>query len=131
MVDAANRAEVDDSRYNPTNGKLLRPNPMKYAGLRTGICYDSRMRFHATVDERDAHPEDPRRIVEIYKAICDAGFVDDPTYSGLIKKDDIMMGIRVREVTMEEATLVHTPEHWEFLAGTAGKYMRLRRIKTC
>ncbi|KAI5852310.1 putative catalytic subunit of a class II histone deacetylase complex [Tricharina praecox] len=115
-----NKADDEtERRLNLKNGKLLRPNPIKYAGLRTGICYDSRMRFHATINEKDAHPEDPRRIIEIYKMICDAGFVDDPTYSGFVKKGDLMSRIRAREVTKEEAMLVHTLEHWEFLAGTA------------
>jgi histone deacetylase 6 len=100
--------------------KSLRPNPLKYSSMRTGICYDVRMRFHATVDEDDMHPEDPRRILEIYKAIVDAGLVDDPHYAGVVKRGDLMIGIRARPVTMQEALLVHSQEHWDFLAATVG-----------
>lgn len=103
------------------NGKMLRPNPLRYSAMRTGICYDVRMRFHATVDEDDMHPEDPRRIYEIYKALCLAGLIDDPSFAGAVRKDDIMVGIRAREVTRDEALLVHTPEHWLFLYGTKGR----------
>jgi len=104
-----------------SGGKILRPNPLKYGALRTGICYDVRMRFHATVDEDDMHPEDPRRIYEIYKALCMAGLIDDPTFTGVVKRNDIMAGIRAREATMAEALLVHTQEHWDFLEGTKGR----------
>jgi len=125
MVDASEqdtRAEL-----SPSSSKRMRPNPLKYAGLRTGICYDSRMRFHATLDQRHTHPEDPRRIFEIYKRICDAGLVDDPMYEGYVKFNDIMLGIRAREVTMEEAALVHTLEHWKEIERTASK-LRLRLV---
>ena len=100
---------------------MLRPNPLSYSARRTGICYDVRMRFHATVDEDDMHPEDPRRILEIYKAIVDAKLVDDPMYTGVVPKDDWMMGISAREVTMDEALLVHSREHWDFLEATQGR----------
>ncbi|KAI5819059.1 histone deacetylase Clr3 [Pyronema omphalodes] len=76
------------------------------------------MRFHATIDEEDMHPEDPRRIFEIYKTICQAGLIDDPLFVGNIQRDDIMKLIAAREVTREEALLVHTEEHWSFLEGT-------------
>ena len=116
MTDAApaktsNRTRVVTSR---------RPNPLTYGSRKTGICYDVRMRFHATVDEDDMHPEDPRRIYEIYKAICEAGLVDDPSFVGIVRKGDVMQGIRAREVTMEEALLVHTKDHWDFLSYTQG-----------
>jgi histone deacetylase 6 len=100
--------------------KLLRPNPLKYSSKRTGICYDVRMRFHATIDEEDMHPEDPRRIFEIYKTICQAGLIDDPLFVGNVQRDDIMKLIAAREVTREEALLVHTEDHWSFLEGTQG-----------
>jgi histone deacetylase 6 len=123
-------ASEEDSRAepNPSGSKRMRPNPLKFAGMRTGICYDSRMRFHATLDPQNSHPEDPRRIFEIYRTMCDAGLVDDPMYEGHIKSNDIMLGIRAREVTMEEAALVHTPQHWNFLSTTASK-LQLRLVR--
>ena len=33
-------------------------NPLPISALRTGFCYDIRMRFHQTVDYRDTHPEE-------------------------------------------------------------------------
>jgi histone deacetylase 6 len=100
--------------------KAVRPNPLPYANRRTGICYDVRMRFHATIDDDEMHPEDPRRIMEIYKAIVEAGLVDDPNYVGAVKKGDLMIGIDARPVTKQEALLVHSQEHWDFLAATKG-----------
>jgi hypothetical protein len=54
----------------------------------------------------DAYPEDARRIDEIYKIICDAGLVDGPTYEGYITLNDIVLGIRAREMTMQQT---HSP----------------------
>ncbi|KAF3931750.1 hypothetical protein ABW19_dt0210120 [Dactylella cylindrospora] len=92
------------------------------ASLRTGLCYDVRMRFHATLDEEDVHPEDPRRIHVIFKAISAAGLTrsgEDGTEpdSGV----DLMLRIKAREVTEKEALLVHTSDHWQFLTALPGK----------
>lgn len=78
------------------------------------------MRFHATIDETEMHPEDPRRIYEIYNALCDAGLIDDPGYTGVVGPRDLMKGIKAREITKEEVLLVHTADHWDFLEHTAG-----------
>ena len=113
-------AEDSISLLSPSaNGqKIARENPLEYSSKRTGICYDVRMRFHATVDEEDLHPEDPRRIFEIYKAICVAKLIDDPKFLGVMKQNDLMVGILARPVTKEEALLVHTENHWQFLEST-------------
>ncbi|KAI5787096.1 histone deacetylase Clr3 [Geopyxis carbonaria] len=113
-IDTPN-GESDDSHE-----KRVRPNPLPTSSKKTGLCYDVRMRYHATVDTTDMHPEDPRRIFEIYKALCVEGLVDDKEFSGVKKKDDLMHRIDAREVTREEATLVHSEKHWEFLQDTEG-----------
>ncbi|KAK6359566.1 Histone deacetylase hda1, variant 2 [Orbilia brochopaga] len=101
--------------FNAANNAPLRALPR--ASLRTGLCYDVRMRFHATLDEEDLHPEDPRRIYYIYKTLCEAGLtkpVDEPSVDDT-NADDLMQRIPARDVKEEEVLLVHTPEHWQFL----------------
>ncbi|KAK6543222.1 Histone deacetylase hda1 [Orbilia ellipsospora] len=83
------------------------------ASLQTGLCYDVRMRFHATLDEEDVHPEDPRRIHVIYQAIVGAGLTKLPEEGD--REDELMLRIKAREVTKEEVLLVHTEDHWRFL----------------
>lgn len=119
------RAGSDDALDQPAS-KRLRPNPLPISSLKTGLCYDVRMRFHATVDAEDLHPEDPRRIYEIYKALCQAGLVDDPEYTGIKRTGDLMHRIDARLVKEEEAMLVHSVEHWNFLAGTERELEVLR-----
>src|SRR5438046_6273985 len=87
-----------------------KPNPLPISSLRTGFCYDIRMRFHQTVDYRDTHPEDPRRIYRIYKELALAGLIQDrETLSG--DPDELMMRLRARYATEEEILLVHSKEH--------------------
>lgn len=94
-------------------------NPLPVSSLRTGLCYDPRMMYHAQLFEEE-HPEQPSRIFSIYKALVDAGLVEDQNISGVSKEGGIMMRIDAREVTPEEAILAHSKEHWEYLASTAG-----------
>ncbi|KAG5518515.1 hypothetical protein PMAC_002911 [Pneumocystis sp. 'macacae'] len=89
--------------------------------LKTGLCYDVRMRFHATINPIDFHPEDPRRIYRIYKEIADAGLVKYCKWScSDSNEDEIMQRISARELTREEALLVHTENHWDTLLQTEG-----------
>ncbi|KAG5438180.1 hypothetical protein PCANB_003031 [Pneumocystis canis] len=87
--------------------------------LKTGLCYDVRMRFHATINPVDFHPEDPRRIYRIYKEIADSGLIE---YCGWSCSDsdenEVMKRISARELTREEALLVHTVNHWDALLRT-------------
>ena len=93
-----------------------------FSSSRTGLCYDVRMRFHATPAEDDAHPEDPRRIYAIYETLCQAGLVDRfHTVAAQSKGDGKYLSrINAREATMEEILLVHTYAHYEFIRKTAG-----------
>ena len=85
-------------------------NPLPISSLRTGFCYDIRMRFHQTVDYKDMHPEDPRRIYRIYKELALEGLIQDrETQSN--NNDELMMRIRTRHATEQEILLIHTPEH--------------------
>jgi histone deacetylase 6 len=115
---ASNEHAEDSISPGANEQKIVRGNPLEYSSQRTGICYDVRMRFHATVDEEDLHPEDPRRIFEIYKAICAAKLIHDPKFLGVVKQNDLMAGILARPVTKEEALLVHEEQHWKFLEST-------------
>jgi histone deacetylase 6 len=87
-----------------------KPNPLPFSSLRTGFCYDIRMRFHQTVDYRDPHIEDPRRIYRIYKELALAGLIEDRE-SQTVSKDELMMRLRARYATEEEILLVHSKEH--------------------
>jgi histone deacetylase 6 len=96
---------------------------VNYIPLKTGLCYDVRMRYHAKIftsyfEYIDPHPEDPRRIYRIYKMLVENGLVTDPTLSGIDDIGDLMLKIAVREALDEEILLVHTKEHLEFLEST-------------
>jgi hypothetical protein len=92
-------------------------NPLPISSLRTGFCYDIRMRFHQTVDYRDSHPEDPRRIYRIYKELALAGLIEDRETASA-NKDELMLRLRTRYATEEEILLVHTKEHLEEIKAT-------------
>ncbi|KAJ6260386.1 hypothetical protein Dda_4612 [Drechslerella dactyloides] len=107
-------------RQNGINGAdASAARALPRSSLRTGLCYDVRMRFHATLDEEDLHPEDPRRIYYIYKTLCEAGLtkaLEDPSSAdNPDNADDLMHRIPARDVREDEVLLVHTPDHWDFL----------------
>ncbi|SCU88577.1 LADA_0E10968g1_1 [Lachancea dasiensis] len=96
---------------------------LRYSPLKTGLCYDVRMRYHAKIftsyfEYIDPHPEDPRRIYRIYKILAENGLINDPTLSGVDEIGDWMLKIPVREATDLEILEVHTKEHLEFLSRT-------------
>ncbi|KAG7926745.1 hypothetical protein KL925_003030 [Ogataea polymorpha] len=96
---------------------------LAYVPLKTGLCYDVRMRYHAKIftsyfEYIDPHPEDPRRIYRIYKILAENGLITDPTLSGRDQIGDLMVKIPVREASAEEILLVHTPEHLRFIEST-------------
>lgn len=86
--------------------------------LPTGCCYDDRMKLHMNADfsPNTHHPEDPRRIHEIFKAFKRMGLVYTGPESELprIMKDcptKYMWRIPARPATREEICLAHSPEH--------------------
>lgn len=97
---------------------------LTYVPLKTGLCYDVRMRYHAKIftsyfEYIDPHPEDPRRIYRIYKILAENGLVKDPTLKGADDIGDLMQKIPVREATAEEILQVHSEDHLKFLESTA------------
>ncbi|KAK5150393.1 Histone deacetylase hda1 [Recurvomyces mirabilis] len=116
--------KVDRSLDSILDPRQDRPRPAKfsklpYATAQTGLVYDVRMRFHveAYPTDDDVHPEDPRRIHAIYEALRQAGLVWSTTSES---PSSYYMGrIDAREVTEEEARLVHTKKHWDWIASIA------------
>ncbi|PFH60143.1 hypothetical protein XA68_11385 [Ophiocordyceps unilateralis] len=86
--------------------------------LPTGCCYDDRMKLHMNADfsPNTHHPEDPRRIHEIFKAFKRMGLVYSGPESELprILKDcpnRYMWRIPARPATREEIRLAHSSDH--------------------
>lgn len=99
------------------------------AMLRTGLCYDVRMRYHCELDPPkqrvDFHPEDPRRIYIIYDTLVKAGLVDDrDTLKDLegakILVPSPLMRVFARPATEAEICLVHDKKHYDFIESTKG-----------
>lgn len=112
----------DDSLKRPIIVPAVKPS-VKSNLLKTGICYDVRMRYHAKIftsyfEYIDPHPEDPRRIYRIYKILAENGLIQDPTLSGVDQIGDLMVKIPVREADEEEILQVHSREHLDFIAKT-------------
>ena len=98
--------------------KLEESQLRRYGLLPTGCCYDDRMKLHMNADfsSNSHHPEDPRRIHEIFKAFKDMGLV----YTGpavdlpRITREcptKYMWRIPARPATGEEICLAHSAEH--------------------
>lgn len=124
----------DQFKRRPSNGNLPEAKrqiivpvcepKIHYTPLKTGLCYDVRMRYHAKIftsyfEYIDPHPEDPRRIYRIYKILAENGLIKDPMLSGVEDIGDLMLKIPVREATTEEILEVHSKEHLDFIEKTA------------
>ncbi|MCJ1307172.1 Histone deacetylase hda1 [Agyrium rufum] len=103
-------------------GTVIVRNALPHSSLPTGLCYDARMRFHCELDppkdRSNFHPEDPRRIQNIYKALCKAGLVKDARLTPpecLVAQP--MARIDARPVEEHEVCLVHTKKHWDYMQG--------------
>lgn len=90
--------------------------PLPYASSRTGLVYDVRMRFHCEPKPKDKyiHPEDPRRIFEVYNELVQAGLVDDPAAPDL-KRDYLLLRIPIRSAVEEEIRACHSQKSWDFV----------------
>lgn len=112
----------DDSVDEITLETPFRPQ-VQYSALPTGLCYDARMRFHTEVNPPrqaiDYHPEDPRRILWIYRHLCEAGLVKDDKMSVEPLVSQPLVRIRARPATWEELVTVHSVDHLRFLKDTA------------
>ncbi|KAK6226341.1 histone deacetylase [Colletotrichum tabaci] len=98
-------------------------NQLRRRGLLpTACCYDDRMKLHVNADfgTTPHHPEDPRRIEEIYKAFKRAGLVYTGPESKIadVMRDTptkYMWRIGTREATKEEILTTHTPLHYHWV----------------
>lgn len=93
---------------------------LPYASSKTGLVYDSRMRFHAelpsmSLNADDIHPEDPRRIHSIFEEIRQAGLVGSSSVSEDEQTEDHCWRIAIRYATRPEILLIHTEEHYDFV----------------
>lgn len=122
--DAEEESRLLESKdeFKSTVVPVIAPQLVSYR-LKTGICYDVRMRYHCKIvtsamDYVDPHPEDPRRIYRIYKAIAEAGLITDPTLQGADDLGELMKKVPVREASLDEILLVHSIAHLEFITST-------------
>lgn len=115
---ANDNVQVDKKADRKGKGRHI---ALPVSSLKTGLCYDVRMMNHMQIFESE-HPEQPKRIFLIYKALVDAMLLVDPDISGVSKEPGLMTRISAREVTYEEAMLAHSEEHWRYLASTAGTW---------
>ncbi|KAI4693834.1 uncharacterized protein J4E84_002410 [Alternaria hordeiaustralica] len=94
-----------------------RSSILPYATNKTGLVYDSRMRFHAELPDMDLiddiHPEDPRRIHSIYEEIRQAGLLATSDLDE--DQEDKCWRIMTRFATRPEILLIHTEEHYAFV----------------
>ena len=99
--------------------------PLPYYSGKTGLCYDARMRFHTELsppkDRSDYHPEDPRRILHIYRELCEAGLVADPEMAIPPLCSNPVARIQARAAKKAEVCLVHDEAHFEFVKSTSGQ----------
>ncbi|KAL8850191.1 MAG: hypothetical protein Q9221_004877 [Calogaya cf. arnoldii] len=127
-LDVNNQMEFSAAPLSPSDDELLDGEgectvPIAHPKLlATGLCYDIRMRYHSELDppkqRLDFHPEDPRRIYRIYRALCQAGLYKDPQFNvPTIEKP--LERIQARNATAPEICLVHTANHYNFVASTA------------
>lgn len=117
--------EMDIESLSSSNVRVRIPPPpsfppLSYSSSKTGLVYDARMRFHAEpvglmLKEDDIHPEDPRRIHEIFEEIRQAGLVQGPEESEEDAKHEQCWRIQARYATKSEICLVHTPDHYDFV----------------
>jgi len=95
--------------------------PLPYSSSRTGLVYDVRMRFHVEPipKDQDMHPEDPRRIFEVYNELVQAGLVDDPTSPDLIGTY-VLLRIPVRSATRDEILACHSQKSFDLVMSFEG-----------
>jgi histone deacetylase 6 len=105
------------------------PDPvLPYSSSRTGLVYDARMRFHTelgSVADDDIHPEDPRRIWEIFHELVVNGLVEPDTVPEEVASiasyhPQRLFRIPARLAEPGEICLVHTVQHYEWVESLSG-----------
>ncbi|KAL7325553.1 Histone deacetylase hda1, variant 3 [Mucor circinelloides] len=99
-----------------TQASLARPR----RSLKTGFVYDTAMSYHATPDDTEIHPEDPRRIFKIFNIMERYGLLTE------------CRRIKSRRATKEEILLVHNITHYRTLRNTSdlktrAEYMNMEK----
>ncbi|CAI6329932.1 unnamed protein product [Periconia digitata] len=99
--------------------------PLPYSSNKTGLVYDAKMKFHAessdAILEDGIHPEDPRRISEIFNEIQQAGLVQGADDLDEDAADEQCWRILARPASEGEICLIHTPKHYHFIASLQNK----------
>jgi len=98
-IDDDNRAASSKSKSIRTCVPSVPHNPV-IPNYTVGYVYSSEMTMHLKLGE-DPHPEQPSRIVRIWKTLVEKEYT---------KK---MLWLPIRTVRREEALLVHTEDHWD------------------
>ncbi|KAF7543780.1 hypothetical protein G7Z17_g10470 [Cylindrodendrum hubeiense] len=116
--DTASEEGSYDADSDPEPQDLAMEQMRRRGLLPTGCCYDDRMKLHMNADfsPNTHHPEDPRRIHEIFKAFKKMGLVYTGPASELARiikecPTRYMWRIPARPATREEICLAHSPDH--------------------
>lgn len=115
--------EASDADGNGIDPQDLALEQLRRRGLLpTGCCYDDRMKLHMNADysPNTHHPEDPRRIHEIFQAFKRVGLVFTGSEADLPKiltecPTKYMWRIPARPATREEICLAHSSEHMSWV----------------
>ncbi|KAH3955578.1 hypothetical protein HBH64_124100 [Parastagonospora nodorum] len=127
--------DISTPRSRSSPEVRIAPKPraivLPYASSKTGLVYDSRMRFHAelpsmTLNADDIHPEDPRRIHSIFEEIRQAGLVGSSTAEN-DQTEQHCWRIAIRPASRPEILLIHTEEHYELVKSL--QYMKSEQLK--
>lgn len=113
------------SEQTETDAEKLALSQLRRRGLKpTGCCYDDRMKLHINADfsPNAHHPEDPRRIHEIFKAFKRTGLVYSGPQAKLPKilqdcPNRYMWRIPARQATRDEIRLAHSADHLAWVEG--------------
>ncbi|CAG9939480.1 unnamed protein product [Clonostachys rosea f. rosea IK726] len=116
--DTVSESGSSDAQMEPDAQDLTLQQLRRRGLLPTGCCYDVRMKMHMNADFSPSahHPEDPRRIHEIFKAFKRAGLIyngPDADLPRILKETPTryMWRIPARSATREEICLAHSPDH--------------------
>ena len=120
-ADISAESKPTHSRSKRLAAVYIPPKPQNvtfpYSSLQSGLVFDRRMQHHtelplAKLDD-DFHPEDPKRILEIYDELVAAGLVWDREGAEMPSVEQ-MWEITARKATREEICLVHSEGHYEW-----------------
>ncbi|KAJ4228214.1 Histone deacetylase hda1 [Fusarium solani] len=114
--------DANSSEEDPEPQDLALDQVRRRGLLPTGCCYDDRMKLHMNADfsPNTHHPEDPRRIHEIFKAFKKAGLVYTGSEADLPRiirecPTRYMWRIAARSATKDEICLAHSADHFSWV----------------